>query len=64
MHSFSVTLYEVRRSLRASSIESKDLKHEGKSRKCAEIGRYMMRCGIPTITIAEFRHRPSVRRQK
>lgn len=51
-----VTVYEVRRALRASSIETSDCRYEGRKRRCAEVGRYMMRCGISTQTIAEFRH--------
>lgn len=63
MQTVSVTLYEVRRSLRASSIESQDYKHEGKARKCSVIGRYMMRVGISTSTIAEFRYGQAQRRR-
>lgn len=54
-----ITPGEVRRALRASSIEVQDCRFSSRKRRCAEVGRYMMRVGISTATTALFRHRSS-----
>lgn len=51
-----VTLHEVRRALRASSIEARSLRFDGQRRRCREVGLLMMRTDIQTVTIARFRH--------
>jgi len=48
-------LIVVRKALRASIIESQDMRHEGKPRRCSQVGRYMLRVGVPTISTAAFR---------
>lgn len=51
-----VTLYAVRRALRASSIEARALPFDGQRRRCREFGLLLMRTGIQSQTIARFRH--------
>lgn len=47
-----IRLFEVRAALRASAIEAQDYKYRGLRRKCAAVGRYMQRVGIPTSCTA------------
>lgn len=50
-----IPLNAVRRALRASSIEAQDCRFEGKRRRCAQVGLYMLRVGIPTLSTAVAR---------
>jgi hypothetical protein len=49
-------VYLVRRAVRASVIEIQDYRYTGDQRRCAAVGRFMLRVGVPTISTAVFRH--------